>query len=466
MFNVLKRGFYMKKILLLVLIFTNLNMYSQYNFSEVDKIFNDSINVISGFGKGASLLLIKDGQTIYDKGFTLPGESEYTSSKVIPIASASKWLSGAVLMKMVDEGILSLDDTLGKFYPNLTHPKSSITIRQLFSHTSGFPASEETACLNDKTVTLDECVNQLLEIDLIANPGSVFGYGGISMHIAGRVAEIASGIKMSSGLLWNRLFESYIKEPCKMPNTRYGLNPINETTNPRISGGVYSNAYEYANFLQMLINNGNFSGKQVLSEKSVNEMHKDQTNNAKLLFSPHTKYTYLSSGKTEFKYGIGNWREQSVTNPIEDFEPSSQGAFGFSPWIDYKRNVIGVLSVFSDLDVVMPTYVKVKKAVREAIDKTNSVKEMQKNKKSLGLQISPNPVVSNAEFSFYLPKQGDVSIKIYNILGNEIETVVEKNLAEGEHKFNIDLSKHPSSIYICKFKYNEFMESSKFYISK
>ena len=456
----------MKKILLLILIVTNLNMYSQYNFSEVEKILNDSLNQIAGFGKGASLLLIKDGQKIFDKGFTLEGETEFNSAKMIPIASASKWLSGAVIIKLVDEGRLSLDDTIGKFFPNIAYPKSSISIRQLFSHTSGFPASEETACLGEKNITLDDCVNQLLELDLVYQPGQFFGYGGISMHIGGRIAEIASGIKMSSGLAWNQLFNDYIAEPCKMPNTRYGLNPVKETTNPRISGGVYSNAYEYANFLQMLINKGEFSGIRILSEKSVSELHKDQTNGAKLLFSPHSKYTYLSDGKTEYKYGIGNWREQSVIEPENEFESSSQGAFGFSPWIDYKRNMIGVLSVFSDLDQVMPTYIKVKKAVKDAVDKPSSVKEISKNKKSLGLQISPNPVVSNAEFSFYLPKQGDVSIKIYNILGNEIDTVVEKNLPEGEHKYNIDLSRHPSSIYICKFKYNEFMESSKFYISK
>lgn len=456
----------MKKILLLILIFTNLNMYSQYNFSDVEKILSDSLNNIAGFGKGASLLLIKDGQKIFDKGFSLEGETEYNSAKVIPIASASKWLSGAVIMKLVDEGRLSLDDTIGKFFPNISYPKSSITIRQLFSHTSGFPASEETACLSDKNITLEDCVNQLLELDLVYEPGKFFGYGGISMHIAGRIAEIASGIKMSSGLAWNQLFENYFKETCNMPNTRYGLNLVKETSNPRISGGVYSNAYEYANFLQMLINKGEFNGNRILSEKSVYEFHKDQTNGAKLLFSPHSKYTYLSDGKTEFKYGIGNWREQSINEPENDFESSSQGAFGFSPWIDYKRNMVGVLSVFSDLDQVMPTYIKVKKAVKDAVDKPSSVKEISKNKKSLGLQISPNPVVSNAEFSFYLPKQGDVSIKIFNILGNEIDTVVEKNLPEGEHKYNIDLSRHPSSIYICKFKYNEFMESSKFYISK
>ncbi len=455
----------MKKIVLILIVMTNLAMYAQYDFSEVERILEDSIEVIAGFGKGASLVLIKDGQTIYDKSFNVKGESSYSSKKVVPIASASKWLSAGVIMKLVDDGRLSLDDTLGKFYPNLTSPKSSITIRQLFSHTSGMLASEDEECLSDKSSTLEDCANKILELDLASNPGQFFAYGGLSMQVAGRIAEIASGIKMQSGYAWNSLFDNYIKSECNMPNTRYNLNPLTESTNPRIGGGVYSNATDYANFLSMLIGNGKFNGNQVLSSNSVKEMLKDQTNNAPIAFSPHTKYTYLSDGKTEYKYGIGNWREQSISNN-ERFESSSQGALGFSPWIDYDRNMVGVLSVFSDLETVMPTYVKLKKSIRETIDKPASVKERPKNVKALAVKITPNPVNSKADISFYLPKSGEVTLKIYNILGNEIDTLIDKNLTEGEHNFSFDFSTYPASLYIYKFKYNDYFESNKFYISR
>ena len=98
----------------------------------------------------AALVLIKDDKVIYRKSF-----GSHTADKVVPVASASKWLSGALIMTLVDEGKLSLDDTVSKYLPEFGGEKSNITIRHLFSHTSGLPS--ETRCRNDKRTTLERC---------------------------------------------------------------------------------------------------------------------------------------------------------------------------------------------------------------------------------------------------------------------------------------------------------------------
>ena len=59
----------------------------------------------------------------------------------IPVASASKWLSAAVILTLVDQGLLSLDDSIGKYLPAFSkYGKGHPTIRQCLTHTSGFPA--------------------------------------------------------------------------------------------------------------------------------------------------------------------------------------------------------------------------------------------------------------------------------------------------------------------------------------
>ena len=56
----------------------------------------------------------------------------------------------------------------------------------------------------------------MAEVELVAEPGAEFRYGGLSMQVAGRIAEVVSGKS------WAKLFEERITGPCEMPNTRYG----------------------------------------------------------------------------------------------------------------------------------------------------------------------------------------------------------------------------------------------------
>ena len=73
------------------------------DFTNLDKILE---RVAPKHG-GIALVLVKDNKVIYRKSF-----GRHTPETIVPIASASKWLSGAVIMTLVEEGKLSLDDTV------------------------------------------------------------------------------------------------------------------------------------------------------------------------------------------------------------------------------------------------------------------------------------------------------------------------------------------------------------------
>lgn len=439
------------------------DVQAQYNFESVDKILQDSLTTIAGDGGGAALLLIKDGKVIYSKSFNLDGKN-FSTETIVPIASATKWISAGVIMALIDQGYLTLDTKLSKYFQAIESPKSEITLRQLFSHTSGIKGNNDGSldidCQKGTNVPLDECARQILDNELIATPGTAFNYGGNSMQVAGRLAELATGIKMQSGFLWQSLFEQLIKTPLGMKLTRYTLVPDSYVNNPRIGGGIYSNAEEYAKFLSMILNKGTYDNKIIIKPGSIIEMLKDQMNGASIGYSPYGSLQQLLG----IKYGIGNWveaRDPKTNNPIES---SSQGAFGFSPWIDQNRNMVGVLSVYSELKSVMPTYFKLKKSIKEQIDKQTNIKETNVNVYKLA--ISPNPVTSNATISFQLNQSGDVTLKIYNLLGYEVATLINQNLNDGEHKFDFDFSNYPPSLYIYKFKHNNYLESNKFYVYK
>lgn len=290
--------------------------------------------------EGASVLLMRDNRVIYKKTF-----GRYTLDTVVPIASATKWISASVIMSLVDEGKLSLDAPISTYLPKLTDKEGSITLRQLLSHTSGLRGFNR--CLGDNSTTLAECSDQIFQMGLKADPGTEFSYGGVSFQVAGRLAEVVSGKS------WKTLFEEKIKKPLNMVNTTYG-----ETENPRIAGGASSTLQDYANLLQMHVNGGVFNGKRVLSAESVEEMQRDQTHGVPIVLTPH---------KDNRRYGLGEWRD-IVDAKGKATQVSCQGAFGFSPWIDRQRKLVGVFLVRNRFRTVIPVVEQVQKTVRELVD--------------------------------------------------------------------------------------------------
>lgn len=321
-----------------------------YDFTTVTRLAESAVASVPL--NGASLLIVKDGQVIYENYF-----GGYHANTVVSLASASKWLAGATLMTLVDEGKLSLDDPVSKYLPYFTGTKGTMTLRQMFSHTAGFApenalsGNNEAPCINDRQTTLDACARQIAQITLISAPGTQFAYGGYSMQAAGRVCEVASG------QTWEQLFQERIAVPLGMTATTYGAGQ-----NPLVAGGARSRLRDYANLLQMLLNEGAFNGKRILSVAAVREMQNDQTFGVPIFFSPHTRY-----GNGNYRYGIGHWRDVVIGQP-DGTQFSSQGAFGFSPWIDKQRNLLGIFLVQNQLSNVYATVTQIQQQVRQIVD--------------------------------------------------------------------------------------------------
>ena len=318
-----------------------------YDFTNLDKILE---RVAPKHG-GIALVLVKEDRVIYRKSF-----GRHTPETVVPIASASKWLSGALIMTLVDEGKLSLDDAVSEYLPEFSGDKANITIRQLFAHTSGLPS--ETRCRNDKQTSLERCASEIARLRLVATPGEEFFYAGVSMHVGGRVAEVVSGKS------WNDLFVERIATPLGMTKTDFFA--YGPTSNPRPAGDARSSADDYARFLQMLLREGKFNVRQILSPRAVTELHSDQTGGARIEYTIYEKHRDLDPNLVLARYGVGVWREKAMNGQLQEL--SSQGALGFTPWIDVERKLGGVISVRSSFSRIMPDYLELKDEIRRIVD--------------------------------------------------------------------------------------------------
>ncbi len=244
----------------------------------------------------------------------------------VAIASATKTLSAAVLMSLVDSGHVQLDDFVGQYLPEWNSgAKATITLRMCFAHTSGMATG--SALISDDTITLRQAALQLASLPLQSAPGSTFAYGGVSMHVAGAVCEVATG------QTWATLFSQRVTAPLGMTATDFGA--FGPTQNPRIAGGAQSTLRDYARFVAMLRNRGTWNGTQVLSAQSVDTMLTAQTVGIPVANSPHPYGA---------PYGIGIWIDRRDAQG-RTLLASGVGAFGFAGWIDRVHDVSGTFAV-------------------------------------------------------------------------------------------------------------------------
>lgn len=281
---------------------------------------------------GVSVRLVKGTRVVYERHFR-----GYTSATVEPIASATKWPSSATIMKLVEQGLVNLDVPISTYLPQFTGQKGTMTLRQLFSHTSGLPGS--SSFISNRDITLTQAVNQIAtSTPMNTAPGTEFSYGGVSMHVGGRIAEVVTGQS------WEALFAQRVSGPIGMTQTDY--QGLGATQNPQIAGGARTSLSDYGKFLAMLKNGGMAGNVQILSPDSVQEMMKDQTNGLPIGFTPTTPATT--------RYGFGTWRD-IVAPDGRLIEGSDPGAFGFTPWINFEGDYYGIFMVRSTLSNVLPT---------------------------------------------------------------------------------------------------------------
>lgn len=299
---------------------------------------------------GVTALVLKDGRLLYrlDEGRIAPDAQ-------LPIASASKWMTAALVMTVVDEGKLKLDEPIGKRLPQFTGKAGRITLRQLLSFTAGQGGLKPDMfdLRQDPHISLAEAAAQVAARPLVDEPGTTFRYGGPSMQVAGALVEQATGKN------WAALFQERIAGPLGLAHT-YWANPLmpglrpETVRNPNLQAGVYTTAEDYAKFLTMLAGRGASHGRRILSAEAVDQMETWQTRGRPMAYLPP------GAGPID-KYALGNWCDAVEANSDRCWLVSSPGAFGTFPWIDRRSGLYGVFFLKHRLPAVA-------KDLREARD--------------------------------------------------------------------------------------------------
>ncbi|HEY4148308.1 MAG TPA: serine hydrolase domain-containing protein [Chitinophagaceae bacterium] len=320
--------------------------FSQPNFDDLDALLTRNEKLLGG---NVIALIYKDGKIIHTKQIG----QDFTPKVQAPIANAGQWITAALIMSLVDEGKISLDDPVMKYIPIFgPYSKKYITIRNCLTHTTGIQA-DHSLLPHKKSGTLEDEATSFAKKEIDRNPGETFVFSNIGFNIAGRIAEIVTK------KTFDRLVQDRIIRPLKMRQTTFYLD-YDKAIDP--SGGAYSSANDYLNFLVMMLNKGTFEGKRILSEKSVDEMEKMQTGQAAIKFMPK-----MGEG---YDYGFGAWiLDKDASGKATVL--ASPSLFGTFPYIDYCRGYACIIFTKTLLpEQKKELYLSIKDAIDQQIPGT------------------------------------------------------------------------------------------------
>ena len=215
------------------------------------------------------VLVGRDNRIIFDFAHGLAGTDPIRASSRFWIASAGKQFTSALILKCQEEGLLSLDDTIGDFFPNAPADKQAITLRQLLSHQSGLPQGYETEVVSSAT----EAVGVVMSLPFIEPPGTGFNYSNNNYQLAVAIIETVTAKPYAEVL------RKAFLEPLSLRNTGQASAENSKSVLPGIGAtpdrlmrsswggqGFYASADDVWTWFQAL------QSGVVLSSQSVDEL--------------------------------------------------------------------------------------------------------------------------------------------------------------------------------------------------
>jgi CubicO group peptidase (beta-lactamase class C family) len=239
-------------------------------------------------GTSVSVAVVEDGKLAYAKAFGLANLETKTAATVetrYAVGSISKQFTAAALLLAQEQGKLSIDDKVGKYFPELTRA-GEITIRELLSHTSGY---EDYAPQDyiipawTKPTTARAIMDNWGRKPLNFDPGTRWQYSNTNFVIAGSILEKVTGQNLVAFL------QEHFFGPLGMQSagewvrpggldasayTRFALGPARPVA--REGDGWYFAAGELSMTPSDLAKwDIALMERKILSEKSYNELEKE-----------------------------------------------------------------------------------------------------------------------------------------------------------------------------------------------
>jgi CubicO group peptidase (beta-lactamase class C family) len=298
-------------------------------FPEIDQLFRSWMERLQP--PGAVLGVVVDGELVWVKAAGVrekTNNAPVTPETVFRIASMTKSFTAMAILKLRDEGKLSLDDPVAKYLPELTklaYPTSDsqvITIRHLLTHSEGFP--EDNPWGDRQLAQSDETLRSWLRdgIPFSTSPGTGFEYSNYGFAILGQIVAKASRRPYADYVRDNILrplgMNSSMFEMASIPREHIALGyrreeniwkpePILAHGSFGAMGGLWTNAHDLARYVAFLMSAfppRDEPERGPIKRSSAREMQQAWRLSPASAFRP-TVDARLQLGVSGYGYGLG-----------------------------------------------------------------------------------------------------------------------------------------------------------------
>jgi len=271
-----------------------------------------------------NVLVAQKGNILYQKGVGFINAEENKShdeKSIFQIGSITKQITAAVIMQLVQEGKLSLQDNLEKFFPGFVNG-NKITIHHLLSHTSGIYNYTNDQKLMKSDVTKHYSQKQMIDIfkkyEPDFEPGAKWNYSNSGYSLLGYIIEKVTGAP------YEKEVRKRIFEPLGMTNSGFDFTSLQTEKKAK---GYFSLAGEKPLSAPVVDSTIAYAAGAIYS--TVEDLFK--WNNAisagKILSTESWKKVFTPSLN---KYGYG-WRIDSLYGKL--FAAHGGGIHGFASYI-------------------------------------------------------------------------------------------------------------------------------------
>jgi CubicO group peptidase (beta-lactamase class C family) len=223
---------YPKLLLFLTVIISNVHMLHAQSaddsvYLKMDEYLN-AANSISKFN--GSALIAQHGKIILEKGYGYKNADTKVvndSNGIFQIGSITKQFTATVILKLQEEGKLSVHDKLDKYFPQFLYG-NDITIEHLLTHTSGIYNYTNDIDDNDSAIVSNP-VSKYRVLDLIFNkpldfpPGTEFRYSNSGYYLLGLIIEKVTGQP------YETMIRNLIFTPLQMQHTGFDFSHLTDT---------------------------------------------------------------------------------------------------------------------------------------------------------------------------------------------------------------------------------------------
>ena len=232
-----------------------------------------------------SLVIIKDGKLVFEAYY-----DGYDQNDLFRIYSISKSVTSILIGIALDNGYLKDEnEPISKLLPQYStllrkEPKSTITLKNVLTMTPGFEWDEENYSFSDARNSHTQMNREndwmafVLSRPLAFNPGTRWVYNTGNSHLLGGI------LKATTGLHANEFAEKYLFDPLGIKNYKWNSDPMGYPCVGGSNGGLQLRTRDLAKFGQLILDDGKWKGKQIVSEtwvKKSTAIHINATNISK-----------------------------------------------------------------------------------------------------------------------------------------------------------------------------------------